>query len=390
MNSKVENGLLTIYLDGRIDSNNADAIEKEINDICQANEFDGLILDAEKLEYISSAGLRVILRLKRNHKNFKVINASSDTYEIFDMTGFTQMIDIEKAYKKVSVDGCEVIGRGAKGIIYRMDADTVVKAYINPDSLPDIQKERELARKAFVLGIPTAISYDVVKVGDSFGSVFELLDAKSYSQLIIDDPDNLDKYVKDYAVLLKQIHETEVNEEDMPAAKNIFAKWIPDLSKILSETQMNGFKALCDTIPDRLTMIHGDYHTNNLMLQNGETLLIDMDTLAYGHPIFDLVNVYFTYVGFVKIDEKEAFEFTGVSKDYAEKIWELFKKDYFDSKTDEEIAEIEEKIRFLALVRGLRHAGRRGLFDSDEGKKILEQLLAILDRLLEQIDSLEF
>lgn len=390
MESKVENGKLVIALAGRIDSNNSEEIEKEINDIRENNQADGLILDAENLEYISSAGLRVILRLKKSEKDFKVINASYEVYDVFDMTGFTEMIDIEKAYRKLSIDGCEVIGRGAKGVIYRLDPDTIVKVYINPDSLPDIHKERELARKAFVLGIPTAISYDVVKVGDSYGSVFELLDAKSFSQLIIDDPDNLDYYVKEYALLLKQIHSTEVKEQDMPNSKNLFNKWGKDLEKFLSENQINKFNELIATIPERMTMIHGDYHTNNLMLQNGETLLIDMDTLSHGHPIFDILNVYFTYVGFGEVDQKGAEEFTGLSADIAKKVWYKFIRFYLDTEDLDKIQNVEDKVRYLSLVRIVRHCGRRGMFDSPEGKLILDRLTAEIGTLQEKIDSLDF
>ena len=120
-------------------------------------------MDSENLEYISSAGLRVILRLKKAEPSLKVINVSADVYEIFDITGFTEIITIEKAYRKLSVEGCEAIGKGANGTVYRLDPDTIIKVYHNADALADIHRERELARRAFVLGIPTAIPYDVVK-----------------------------------------------------------------------------------------------------------------------------------------------------------------------------------------------------------------------------------
>ncbi|MBR0085199.1 MAG: hypothetical protein IJL97_01480, partial [Lachnospiraceae bacterium] len=71
---------------------------------------------------------------------------------------FTEMMTVEKAYRVVSVEGCEEIGRGANGTIYRIDRDNVVKVYNNADALEDIQHEREVAKLALILGIPTAIS----------------------------------------------------------------------------------------------------------------------------------------------------------------------------------------------------------------------------------------
>ena len=162
--------------------------EEEIQKL-EAQDHGKVVLDAEKLEYISSAGLRVILRLRKQEPELAIVNASPEVYEIFEMTGFTEMMPVSRAYRRVSVDGCEVIGQGANGKVYRLDPETIIKVYLNPNSLPDIHRERELARKAFVLGIPTAIPYDVVKVGDGYGSVFELLNAKSFGSLIAEHPE---------------------------------------------------------------------------------------------------------------------------------------------------------------------------------------------------------
>ena len=55
---------LTISLNGRIDSTNAEDVEKQITEIREANNYDKIIIDAQKLDYISSAGLRIILRIR--------------------------------------------------------------------------------------------------------------------------------------------------------------------------------------------------------------------------------------------------------------------------------------------------------------------------------------
>ena len=107
----IEDNALVIALNGHIDSSNAADVEKEINQLRDENTFENVYLDAENLEYISSAGLRIILRLRKNYSELKIMNVHPDVYEILDMTGFTEMIDVEKAYRRLSVDGCEEIGR---------------------------------------------------------------------------------------------------------------------------------------------------------------------------------------------------------------------------------------------------------------------------------------
>ncbi|MCQ2511859.1 MAG: anti-sigma factor antagonist [Lachnospiraceae bacterium] len=390
MDFLMDDGILIIKLMERVDSNNAAAFESELTDILENNAHDSIILGAENLNYISSAGLRVILRLQKKEQSMRIVDVTAEAYDIFEMTGFTEVLPIEKAYRKMSVDGCEIIGKGAKGTVYRLNGDTIIKVYNDPDSLADIHKERELARKAFILGVPTAISYDVVKVGESYGSVFELLDAKSFSQLIVEDEAGFENYVNEYAKLLRLIHNTLVKSEDMPDAKDVVGKWLKTVSVYLDEEQTSQLEKLMATIPDTLNMIHGDYHTNNLMMQNGETLLIDMDTLAHGHPIFDLINVYFTYVGQENAEPQGVTAFTGIAPDTAKKLWDLFIKDYLETEDEERINCVTNKIKLMALVRFLNHYGKRKYFEDTNGQKILEACKGELSKLLMQLDTLDF
>lgn len=390
MDYQVENGNLTVSLSGRIDSSNADAAEKDIFAIREEHPAKELILDADDLEYISSAGLRVILRLRKKNPSLKIINASADIYEILDMTGFTEMITVEKAFRRLSVDGCKEIGRGAKGIVYRLDDDTIIKVYKNPDSLPDIKKERQLARKAFVLGIPTAIPYDVVRVGESYGSVFELLDAKSFSQLIAASPEKTDEYVGLYADLLRQIHDTAVSPDDMPDIKKLVYRWIEADEPFLPAEEYAKLKALVDDVPDTDNMLHCDYHTNNLMMQNGETLLIDMDTLSHGHPIFELANVYITYVGFGEEYPEVVEEFIGLPYATAKEIWKKFLPLYLQTEEADKIASVEDKVKLLSYTRVMRHTVRRGGNDTEAGRKTIAYCAEKISALLDNVNTLEF
>ena len=148
---------------GKIDSNNSPKFEKEIM-AALPNE-----IDAAELEYISSAGLRVLLKLRKTVGEVTVCNVSPEVYEIFDVTGFTDIINVKKALREVSVEGCELIGEGGNGAVYRLNEDTIVKVYkadIDVTDLDDINREREYARTAFLNGIPSVIAYDMVKVGD--------------------------------------------------------------------------------------------------------------------------------------------------------------------------------------------------------------------------------
>jgi len=380
---------MTLYVSGRIDSTSAPEAEKQMNEYIQG--FTGeLVLDISELEYISSAGLRVVLRLKKANSSTRIINASSDVYEIFDMTGFTEMMDIAKAYRKISVEGCEVIGEGANGKVYRIDPDTIVKVYKNHDALEEIHNERELARKAFVMGIPTAIPYDVVQVGEHYGSVFELLSAKSFAKLLIADPSQADALAKDGAEILKIMHATSLKPGELPDKKAEALIWARFCKDHLPEEVGEKLIALVNDIPDTLNMLHGDYHIKNIMRQNNENLLIDMDTLSMGHPIFEFAAIYLAYVGFSCIDRNNVKEFLGISYETANAFWRATLKYYFGTEDEEFLQQIENKAAILGYSRLLRRTFRKAKESEEYKARLIEYCKNALCELVPKTDSLYF
>lgn len=385
----VKDGILYINLSGRVDSANAASVEEEINAICSDKKSDNVVIDAENLEYISSAGLRIILRLRKNYPELKMINVNSEVYDILDMTGFTEMMTVEKAYRKLSVEGCEVIGKGSNGEVYRLDPDTIIKVYLNPDCLPDIHRERELARKAFVLGIPTAIPYDVVKVGDSYGSVFELLNAKSFTKILAADSSKLDEVVDMYVDLLKKIHSTEVQPGDMPDMKQVAIGWVRDIKGVISDAKWEKLNSLVNAIPENHHMIHGDYHTKNVMVQNGEVLLIDMDTLSYGDPIFEFGSIFNAYKGFYfGKPPLDGVSFIGIPYEMGVEVWEKTLHRYFNTEDEEYLDTVRDKSALIGYTRVLRRTIRRYDTSKPDIKTLIDGYIKEIESILDRVDTL--
>ena len=86
-----------VKLSGRLDTMTAPDLEKNLNEFI--NDLNSLIIDMEKLEYISSAGLRVLLsaqKIMNKRGNMKVVHVNDMIMEIFDVTGFSDILTIEK------------------------------------------------------------------------------------------------------------------------------------------------------------------------------------------------------------------------------------------------------------------------------------------------------
>ena len=380
---------ITIRLNGRIDSNNAASVEKDILDQLAGKGGDPVTLDAAGLQYISSAGLRVILRLKKSLGNLRIVNVSSEVYDILDMTGFTEIMSVEKAYRVVSVEGCEVIGEGANGKVYRIDQDNVVKVYKNADALADIQHEREVARLALILGVPTAISYDVVRVGDSYGSVFELLDARSFARILAEEPDRMEWCVKVYVDLLKKVHSITVPEGKLPSIKEDALAGIRRMVDSLPEGCGDKLLRMAEAIPESSRMIHGDYHTKNIVLVGDEVLLIDMDTLSVGHPIFELSQMYNSYVGFSEYNPDIVLKFQGYDATIAREFWRRSLRAYLGTNDDRRVAEVEDKIRCVSYADLIDWKRRHGT-GTEEDRATLALWTSRLIELLDRLDSLDF
>ena len=378
----------TVILYRKIDSTNINLVEERLH-----NELDGykgdVIIDCDELEYISSAGLRIVLKIKKDFPNTKIINCNQAVYEIFEMTGFTEMMDIEKGYRKISVEGCEVIGEGAYGIVYRIDPDTIVKVYKNPDSIDEIIKERERARKAFILGVPTAISYDIVQVGNLYGSVFEMLDAKSFAELL-QDGESINKLVKQSVQILKQMHSIENTNDDLPNKKDDAIKWAKECKKYLPKDIGDKLLKMVEEIPDRKTIIHGDFHVKNIMHLENENLLIDMETMGTGHPILELACSYSIYEGFECLDPKNPEKFLGIPQEQCRKFMNLTYDYYFDELEEDKINEIKLKAEIICYMRLLRRQIKHFGVDSEEAKNSIEFCKNYLIKNVPKVDNLYF
>ena len=85
-----------IQIVGRLDTITAPALDKTINE--ELGDTKNLILDLKSLEYISSAGLRVLLGAQKKMQkigSMKVVNVCEEVMEVFEMTGFADILVIE-------------------------------------------------------------------------------------------------------------------------------------------------------------------------------------------------------------------------------------------------------------------------------------------------------
>ena len=381
MRFELKEKTLTLFLEGELNSYNADNIEKEIDNILKEQTFDKLVLDFSHISYISSAGLRIVLKLKQKYNKVSIVETSIEVYDIFQMTGFTNIMDIKKGLKRVYISGAEVVGTGYYSTVYRVDKDTIIKVFNRVSDPAQIERELTLAKEAFVLGIPTAISFDIVRVDDKLGVRFEMLDCESLKNMVIKYPDRMHEFLEKYAHLLKQMNTTECNSSIVPDMKQAYLTKLEKIEEYLPKDAYAKLVKMFKAIPERKTLIHGDCHFKNIMVQKDELLLIDMDTLSVGYPIFELAALYAPYVAFNEDDPGNSLRFFGIKDEDGARLYDALINLYFGK--DDPV--IKDKIKIVGYV----HMIRWNRNNEPENTKRLEGCKERLLKLLEKYDDLD-
>ncbi|MBQ8966922.1 phosphotransferase [Ruminococcus sp.] len=374
MRTTSENGTLTIFLEGRIDTNNAAQTEADIF-AARADKAENTIVDAAELEYISSAGLRVLMKLRKAvGRPLPVINVSSEVYEIFETTGFTELLDVQKKLREISVEGCEVVGKGGNGTVYRLDDDKIVKVY-RSQSLDAVKREQAFARTALINGVPSVIPYDTVRCGEYYGVVFEMLRSDTLGHAISGDPEHMDEYVERYVALAKELHSTHIPKGAIPDVRDLLRHRIDNLDRWCSEEERSVLRGIVDAMPECDTLLHNDLHPGNIMLQDGELLLIDMAEVTVGPRAFDLAAIYRDMIAGARTDQATTEASQGMPVDMVEQVGKLFFAKYTGMTDPDELKAYFDKMGLLFAFNTVLVCGSDMTSAHAYAPQIMEKLL---------------
>ncbi|MCR5231606.1 MAG: phosphotransferase, partial [Acholeplasmatales bacterium] len=149
---------------------------------------------------------------------------------------------------------------------------------------------------------------------------------------------------------LKKINTTDSNDKTLPDMKEFYLKKLDYIKEYLCLNDDYYFydkaKELVKGIKDSMTFVHGDCHFKNIMVQGEDLLLIDMDTLSRGNPIFELAAIRCTYVAFEEDDPGNCMKFLGVDTPLCHKLYDDIVMTYYqrNDKT------IYQKIALLSYI----------------------------------------
>ena len=295
-----------------------------------------------------------------------------------------------KKYKEVSVDGCKLLGRGAKGDVYRYDDELVIKVFNGNNTFSDVEREIALSRSAFVLGVPTAISFGIVSVGDRYGAMYELVDSETISQCIARAPGQVDTYARIMSDVAHSVHDAEcMDESDFPDVRDRLREYIEGGLACEDSLLADKCLGLLDAMPETCHLVHGDFHTGNVFLQKSDPLLIDMDRISRGHPIAEISDLYYFYVILGEDDPSVIENFMGFSYETSLRFFDTFIKTYLGTEDSALIQKVVDRASLLGYSRLIRKFRKKGDVKPEDKPKV-ERCVARITELLGKIDTLTY
>jgi len=268
--------------------------------------------------------------------------------EVLDLTGFTKLLDVRRKAREISIDGLEFLSAGVAGQCFRLDGETIVKLYNEGVGPAVAEQEKQFARAAFVAGVPTAISYDVVTCGSRTGVIYEMLDAQLFSALIRKAPEAVEQHAARLADIAHTFHSKLADPAVFPDLKERLRGNIQGLRGMFPEEDVAMLAARLETIPDGDNLVHFDLHTSNIMIRDGEPVIIDMGDLSRGHYLFD-VGLIAMIFGYEEIGNCEFV--TKIPNATGRRLYEHFIDAYFARRPAEELAFFRRNEAFLASLR---------------------------------------
>ena len=255
------------------------------------------------------------------------------SYKKIDLSTWTCFSDRLNSKSYVSSD---------KKWMVKFDASTS----LNDDAV--IQREQDMAKKALAIGVKTPKVGDIVVDDEGRkGLIFEYIEGKkSISRLMSEDIENLDIYMKKFAEVTKEFHNTVCDTNSFDSMRERVVTQVTTRD-ILFESQKTKALNFLETMDDLKFCVHGDYQTGNVIVAGDKSYIIDLNFMGYGNPEFDLGIMYMFCFVFPKEYTDTVFR---CDRKYMPIIWNSFVRHYFDTENEKIIAEKTERIRKVSSI----------------------------------------
>ena len=348
LNFEILSGVVYIAPAGRIDSTNAKNFSNNITSIRAKYPNSEIVFDCAQLDYISSAGLRILLNFsKKENTQIKLINVSQGIADILEVTGFSTIFDVSRPIRDISDEQATFMGMSSGISLYRMSNDTILKLYPTWQRLDDVKKELRYTKAALLSGVPALISYDIVTFENRYGIIYEMPNVKTVSSLLILQPWKIDQFAAELGQTLKQINLCSPAPGVLPKTSEMLTEKVLKLDKYFNTNEIHELISIIHAIPAANTVVYGSYQPGNIFVMNDELILINMSTISCGNPVYDLG---ITYMACVLEADWLIKRISDLDVSQSKRLWNGIIRSYFGTDDEEFIKNKENFIKAVALL----------------------------------------
>lgn len=221
-------------------------------------------------------------------------------------------IDVNESLYKIkdfSSDSLTFLDKGSTGDIYSVSEDKVLKLFNKNFDKKFILSEFYLSTMAYNHGVKCPYPYDIVKVNNAYGIIYEWFHGVTLCSYINNNPKNFNIAIQQYFNLIKNTNNIECLDCTIPSAKQNILSKLKDISNIIGKDKYKQIKDLIDRIPESNHLLHGDPNVKNCIFVGDDLFFIDMGTIVKGSYIFDLASMLATYKFFnlITVDNDKNF-----------------------------------------------------------------------------------
>jgi len=285
--------------------------------------------------------------------------------------------------RQVDVGASDILFRGTKGALVRLDEDTMLSTYAPDYPLAAVDFERNNAREELVAGVPVIIPFETVRVGEGYGVVFEAHNSKSVAEILRDSPDEQTArtYGAKLGAVLREVHAIDGAGTTLASKKAQDVKRIQEVvaSGLFTADEMQSALDLYDELPDATTVLHGDLTPIYTVERDGDLLFIDMMDAGVGHPILDLAASYTAYVMFGAVSQDLAMRLFGVSAPLLAAMWQAMFKTYVG---EVDAKDFELKLNIVRAYANVRPILLMGLL-----KNMPQEYMGIIKQMWPKLDA---